>query len=184
MRDPDRRHGHEQRGDRLGQRVAQPGPEGQHAATGEADPGQSGPGPRQHPEQRRAGDRDRDDEQVEDELVRLAEEVDHELLGAGRLKRDDEVPDGDDRARGTGENARKQLGAAERRGSRRQPGERGAAAAGDPVGWRSRRHRLSKRTRIGTPRTNASPRSWSRGVPWRPCALGCVHGGNALGERS
>ena len=162
-RDADRCPSHEQGRDRLGQRVAQPGPEGQDA-TGRRSRSRAspGPGPRQHPERAAPAMATADDEQVQDELVRLAEQVDHELLGARRLERDDEVPDGDDRARGAGEDARQQLGATERRGARRQPGEGGAAAAGDPVGMAVASSSASVSVRAsGTPRTNASPRSWS-----------------------
>ena len=56
----------------------------------------------------------RGDEEVQDELVGGAEQVDDELLGARRLEGDDEVANGDDRAGRARQDAREELGDAER----------------------------------------------------------------------
>ena len=68
--------------------------------------------------------RDGDDEQLEGELVVRAEQADDEVLGAGRLEIDHHLTDGRDERRRAGQDARQQLGDAECRRGRHQPGDR------------------------------------------------------------
>jgi hypothetical protein len=65
-------------------------------------------------ERRRGRWQRRRDEEVEDELVGGAEQVDDELLRARRLEGNDEVADGEDRAGRAGQDAGEELGDAER----------------------------------------------------------------------
>ncbi len=83
------------------------------------------------PQQRRDEQRTDDDGHVEHQLVVGAEEADHEVLGARRLERDDQVADGDDDRRRTGHDARDELGDRDGHergdGARRGGGEIGGA---------------------------------------------------------
>ncbi len=143
MATPTAARSHDQGGDRLGERIAQARAERQDAA--ERDQDARGPGPRPSQHADTGGDRHGHcrDEQVEDELVGLADQVDHELLGARRLERDDEVADRDDRTRGTRQQAGKQLGHAQRGGARGNARDGGGRAAGDRLGIGWHRHRSS-----------------------------------------
>ncbi len=73
-----------------------------------------------------------DDGDVEHQLVVGAEEADHEVLGARRLERDDQVADGDDERRRAGHDARDELGDGDGHGrgdgARHGGGEIGGAA--------------------------------------------------------
>ena len=60
-------------------------------------------------EQGREPERDDEHRQVEGKLVAGAEQVDDDLLGAGRLEVDDEGPDRGDERRGARDGARQQL---------------------------------------------------------------------------
>ena len=114
------RHGHpdhHERRDRLGQWVAQPGSKGQEPETPESDRSCNRMAPRQQADDRRRGQRHRHDEQVEHELVGLSEQIDHQLLRAGRLERDDQIADGDHRARGARKDPGQQLGDAQCHGT-------------------------------------------------------------------
>ena len=113
-RDEDGRDDHDEGRDRLGQRVLEARVERENAERPGTERHDPRSGARQDAADARRTDRDRGDEQVEDELVGVAEQVDDELLGARRLERDDEVADGDDRAGRPRQDAGEQLGDAER----------------------------------------------------------------------
>ena len=109
---------HDQGRDRLRERIPQAGAQRQDAAERDADPCQAGARSREHADASRDCKGDRRDEEIEHELVGLADQVHHELLGPGRLECDDEVTHRDDRAGGPGQHAGKQLGSTQRGGTR------------------------------------------------------------------
>ena len=80
-----------------------------------------------------------DDHHVQDELVRLAEELDEQVLGARRLELDDEVADGDDERRRAGDEPGDELPDrdAERRRERTRDERGGVEACARGVGHAS-----------------------------------------------
>ena len=117
-------HDHGDDGQHLrGQWLAQRGDQRHRARDHEADD-PDGPLPAcRHTQQRRDEQRTDGDGHVEHQLVVRAEQADHEVLGARRLERDDQVTDGDDDRRRARHEARDELRDGD--GHERRDGTRG-----------------------------------------------------------
>ena len=141
-------HGDE-RQERLGQRLREGREEAHGAGRQEADDGDGPTTPAADPEQAGQGDRGAHDQDVEGELVGLAEELDEELLAARRLVGDDEVADGQDEGWRSGEQPGHELADGDAQRSREATGREGRDVS------RARGHRSRRRHR------GAGSRSWS-----------------------
>ena len=117
---------------RLGARIPEPRRDPDHDEPAEDRHGKARTGPGDDAEPGPDRERDRQDEDLEGELVGRPEDRDHELLRAGRLEVDDDAPDREDRRGDAGDEAGQELAGRDGRPGRGEAGEgRGAARGTD-----------------------------------------------------